>query len=383
MRPFFLAVPAFVALASALVLAGACTSFSGTEEQPAADAGPSVVDAPPSATCTTPRVVNDPNAKPDASCGPGGAAVDLLSSAEHCGACNHRCGLSSACEEGLCKPTALFNGQLIATAVVVGDVAYYVGTDRNIYRGGVNATKGDRLNLAAVADAQLVRRLSVDSKWLFVSETTQQQRISLVDSAAQALPLAAGTGTGGVVALAKNGYFYAEASGVQKYDVTDTVEYTLPSPGTKTMVADGDVPFWLTAGADDVSLRGRVPTGEAKLLATTSGADALTFDADYIYMADAGAKLILRVPRTGGNTESVATESGRAIGDIAVDGEYIYWTADRNGAWMLLRVAKCGGLPLVLAKELAKPSQLSFDATSVFVAHYSNDSKSTLLRIPK
>lgn len=383
MRAFAFGLAALVAATSVVV---ACSSFSADEPEPAADAGGP--DAPPDVdpgvpTCTTPAFVDDPAARPDTTCGADQATVDLTTSAAHCGACDHACGAGSECASGACTPVLLFGAQLPVTALVSGNTVYFVDAKNKVQRGDLTTGKAESLSFAQVVRATSVRHLALDAKWLYVSERGEQQRLRVIGTDVELLKLQSSDRTG-VAAPARTGYFYAAPEGVEKHKDDGSFDTLYGSPGTTSVLADGDVPFWISKVTDGFTLATRPAGGESKVLATVPAVDGIALDATYVYMADAAtSRLIRRVPRNGGSSERVAVESGTAVSDLQLDGDYVYWTSLRAGAWSLLRVAKCGGLPLLLVRDVAQLSQISFDDRYVYVASYANPNKSDLLRIAK
>jgi sugar lactone lactonase YvrE len=156
-----------------------------------------------------------------------------------------------------------------------------------------------------------------------------------------------------------------------------------PSAAVTDVVADAKGAFWATKEATGARLHGPFPSVAS--LGTPASAVALALDADYLYFADTSAQQIRRAPRLPGNTQALAKESTPTIGSLAVDGNYVYWTADHGApdGWALMRVSKCGGIPLTLGKGFARLTQLSFDDTYVYTAIVKSPTGSSLIRIAK
>lgn len=382
MRALALGISALSLLGLTTTLAAACSSFEGVEAAPAADAGPDVAPAPPPAACAEPKLVDDPAAKPDDRCGPDGAVVDLTSDQAHCGACRHACEQTSQCTNGLCSPSRIFANDPLMNALVVGGTAYAVDTNRRVVRGLIDGGRVEPFDPGLLLTAgTVVRRLAKDETWLYLSSSTGPQRVSLVGRNREPLPIES-TEPDGIVALGATLYFYASASGVESHTLDGTIKLKAPSPGTKNVVADGDEAYWVATVGDTTSLRGPFP--ESDVVVSARSIDAVALDVDYIYFGDSASRQIRRVPRSGGSSQPVASEPGTAIGAVAVDGDYVYWTADRGpDGWAAMRVPKCGGVALTLATTQPALTQLSFDATRLFVARITTSTVADFVSLAK
>jgi hypothetical protein len=75
---------------------------------------------------------------------------------------------------------------------------------------------------------------------------------------------------------------------------------------------------------------------------------------------------IMKAPKTGG-AEAVLAPAGGPIGDIAIDGGFVYFTLPGTGTdGAVGRVSKDGGQPTVLASGQSMPAGIAVDATSVY-----------------
>lgn len=372
----------FVLIASVasatLAGAAACGSFGGGEDTPPTEAG---LDALPvvEACPNGPTLVEPKSVQPDARCGANGAVVDL-SSREHCGACGHACG-AGACAVGMCALESLLSGESIAAAQVVGTKVYFVRKNRVVARANLTDKVGIRYQIPLPLSA-IVKRVEVAGSWLYLSTPGGSQRVELEDATQEDVPPGV-TDRDGVIAAGPNGYFYATRSGVEQRAASGLTT-TISSPGTTNIVADGDNAYWTTSSDAGAAVHGPFPIVDPPLTALAASAVAMAVDATHVYFADPAARLIRRIARAGGTLQSVAAESSTTIGSLAVNGDYVYWTADHGSAegWVVMRAGKCGGLPLVLAKDLAELTQLSFDATYVYTVKLAS-ARGELIRVAK
>jgi hypothetical protein len=75
---------------------------------------------------------------------------------------------------------------------------------------------------------------------------------------------------------------------------------------------------------------------------------------------------IMKAPKTGG-AEAVLAPAGGPIGDIAIDGGYVYFTVPgTSGDGTVGRVSKDGGTPTILATGQPLPDGIVVDDTSVY-----------------
>jgi hypothetical protein len=74
----------------------------------------------------------------------------------------------------------------------------------------------------------------------------------------------------------------------------------------------------------------------------------------------------MTAPKAGG-AEAVLAPAGGPIGDIALDGGFVYFTLPGTGTdGVVGRVSKDGGTPVVLASGQSKPQGIAVDDTSVY-----------------
>jgi hypothetical protein len=72
------------------------------------------------------------------------------------------------------------------------------------------------------------------------------------------------------------------------------------------------------------------------------------------------------MPKAGGAATNLAP--GENVRGVAVDDAFIYFTDDTSTTGRILKVAKSGGTPTVLAENQDSPISIAVDATSVYWA---------------
>jgi hypothetical protein len=99
---------------------------------------------------------------------------------------------------------------------------------------------------------------------------------------------------------------------------------------------------------------------------SSGSAKGLDQDATYIYWAAPSGHELLRTPKAGGQTLVLATTSEAGPWDVAVGGEFVYFTTSPSGT--LSRVPIQGGAVEVLATDLSTPETLTLDSEGVIWA---------------
>ena len=124
-----------------------------------------------------------------------------------------------------------------------------------------------------------------------------------------------------------------------------------------SLAVDGDSVYW--AVSESVMRMALGSTNEQVLISGLIGALVIAIDATYLYVGEWGAGRILRVVKTGGPVESLASGNWHPAA-IAVDGDGVYWSTSDGTA---MSVPLSGGTPVTLG---ACGGPLAADATSVY-----------------
>ncbi|MBX3190102.1 MAG: hypothetical protein KF819_23955 [Labilithrix sp.] len=368
-----------------LLFTGACSSFGGEDVAATPEAGADALDDRGAPSACTLEYVDDPAAKPDDKCGPGGAAVSLSTDPLHCGACGHRC-VGDVCQDGMCLRGEISLSAPVTLAQVHGAMAYVVRNSGQVFALDLPLSQESAPFTAPISGE--AQRLDFDATHVYVSTAVEQIRFARDPGTKDDLELPPGAPATGRFALGDTSWFYAWPSGVARMKKGSAAPpLVLPRTGVIDVVAKGDEAFWLeeTTGGTEIHSFTKAAAQLESRIATAKEAKAAAVDATHVYFMDIGARQLRRVKHDGGNSESVASEAAASVQtDVFVDGEFVYWTADRGSVdgWVLMRVSKCGGLPLMLAKDLAQLSKLSADERFIYVVNRSG-ATGNLFRFPK
>lgn len=115
------------------------------------------------------------------------------------------------------------------------------------------------------------------------------------------------------------------------------------------------------------------PPVDAPVHVLASGLDwpsQLVLDDDHAYWINLGVGdigSVMRVAKSGGDPELLATQPGFPV-SLVVDDEAVYWTVSSTqpGGGAVMRVAKAGGTPVAVVVGLNWPSELAQDADSLY-----------------
>jgi hypothetical protein len=286
--------------------------------------------------------------------------------------------------DGTCAPEVLFDRASIVQAKVVGDNVYGVDSSRQVRHGVVGAKTLEAFAGAVFPAQTVVRRIDVDESYIYLSASSGPMRVQLDGALHEALPIVT-TELGGIIALGKTSYFYAYSGGVERHSKASPVTgpVTVTEVGTTDVVADGEQAYWVSKKDGVASISG--PFSNPHTLTSSPSIEAVALDSEHIYYVDRSVKQVRRVPRAGGPSQAIASELSNSIGTLALDGDYVYWSADHGSidGVVVMRVAKCGGVPVALLKVQPNLGQISFDLKTVFISRLYTATRSEFLAFPK
>ena len=87
----------------------------------------------------------------------------------------------------------------------------------------------------------------------------------------------------------------------------------------------------------------------------------IAVDATHVYWTDTKANAVMKVPKEGGATVTLASDE-TGVGKIAVDSTYVYWTSSGR----VMKVALAGGTPVPVAEMQNGPDDIAADGNSVY-----------------
>ncbi|MEM9455228.1 MAG: hypothetical protein AAGF11_13685 [Myxococcota bacterium] len=111
------------------------------------------------------------------------------------------------------------------------------------------------------------------------------------------------------------------------------------------------------------------PPESATVIATVAG--PLAVDEAWVYVGPSGASVPSRVPKSGGEPESLGTLAGPSVALLTVDEDFVYWSAGSVDMFAVRRVPKAGGSIELVTDEngpnLAAAQAIALDDTYVYL----------------
>lgn len=153
------------------------------------------------------------------------------------------------------------------------------------------------------------------------------------------------------------------------------------APAAREIFVDQGYVFW-SGEPDDIQradVTGVPEGGTALLLTNNVLPNGLAVDATNVYWVNRFDGYVKKADRDLGNETALA--NGDIPWDIAVDDTYVYWTEQGSpgGAGKVMRVAKAGAAPEMLAMDAQGPQGIAIDATRVY---WANKNDGTIKAVP-
>jgi hypothetical protein len=356
----------------AVVVVGGCSSFSSAGGgNPSSDAGADAIasqaaDAAPNARCAIARVDGPaPVPTEDVLCG--SVMTSLRTNARHCGACDHGCA-TGTCRDGLCDPELLFDGNKpefqdsgIEGALSIRGMNQdffilqtFAGSASQALYASLRAQPSNLVPLAPPNASVVVLRDGI--VWYTGNGALRRVKTDGGDGrqliACGDLPFA----------VTDKEVFVADPTGVLRTS-RETAGMARPfrnETNTAEIVTDDAFTTFLTRDADGGSLVRVRLSDEAVQRTSVHRASGLTADAAYLYVYDEITSELLRFDKERLDQVDVVAridaEGHNVVRTMLVDERYIYvaLALDRSSlnVW-IVRVARCGGPPLLVAKTIA------------------------------
>ena len=303
--------------------------------------------------------------------GAAGCAADLETDPAHCGACDHSC-LGNACSGGVCDPIVLTTGQDRGYAIAVDGAAIYWTSEH----GTLNKLDVGGGTSATLANGTAYTDLRQDAQSLFWTAIGDGSVHRIDKSGTNASALASqGLMQPSDLFVDDGGVFFSDTEAEQIWfvqkDGTGLQLLASAAPRPRGIAADATHVYF--TGADGAVRRAPRGGGAAELVSSAPSGfygRGLVLDADHVYwrvgeIGDfAGAEgHVYKVPKAGGPPTSLA-DSEPGPRQLAIDGEWLYWTNLVSGT--VSRVRKDGTGRLLLAKGQDNAHGIAVDATAVY-----------------
>jgi hypothetical protein len=291
----------------------------------------------------------------------GSACVGLGTDPAHCGACGHDC-LGGKCTSGLCAPVVVASGQAgpQAIAVDVQNIYWANHDDGHVFAAGKSgASLTVLMNGLVKPDA-----IAVDSQSIY---TTQE-----ISPPVETTPAAGG----GPVTSVSTVPFGAVAMAVDATDVywisASDLFRTGKTGGASLDLLSGQVGAWAMV-VDDLFVYATFSTGELRKIAKTGNTTSvlwrgtqprgIALTTSHACLVDSSAGTVLRVPKIGGPSETLASGQGGPTG-IAAEPGWVYWTNYVAGT--VMKVSLTNLATTKLAASQVGPWGIAVDATTVY-----------------
>jgi hypothetical protein len=316
-----------------------------------------------------------PEPEPNNACGPKGEIVDVTSSTEHCGFCNHSCGTTS-CVNGACEAAEVASADemVVVRPRATKGTDLYIATNQSGCSGArtmrVSLTSGAAQNVFTAPGPACTREIIVHGEdlyyWHGAAGIFRASTTSTADPGTNII----GTASVSALHLTKDALFYAVAkSGIRRTDFNGQNEIPVhdsTSVDLQLFAGDDDAFFWLTGPSSGdpltkqtLSYREGTSGSNVSRLSNLSGITKMTLDDADIFLVRADGE-VLRAPKKGSIDPEVVGRVGvpglftRGVG---VAGDYVYLAMGKDpvnsdsSPFELYRMKKrCGGTARLVAR---------------------------------
>lgn len=315
-----------------------------------------------------------------ATCNPDGAPCSsaLPCCAEAC--VDGTCGVP-ACAKGE-GAVALASGLNWPFGVAVDETSVYFAlynSDGAVMK--VPKAGGEVMTLKEGLDSP--SQLALDDANLYVSVAGSGQVLKISKDGADVAVLASGQGGPSGLAIDATHVYWANYLGGSLVNV--------PKSGGPTATLASELnPYRVGVGTTDLywsgsssGLRSVLKTGGPSIQIASGNPRTMVSDGTSVYWTDPGDATVKRADEDGGNPETLAALEVDAFPDgIAVDELNVYWTVATG---QVMKVAKTGGVPAVIADGQNQPAIVAVDGSCVYWTNTSTTQREAgmVMRAPK
>jgi hypothetical protein len=291
-----------------------------------------------------------------------GDCVDLTSDPQHCGACGHDC-MGGLCTASKCQPHPIVTGLNAPIDIALsGDTAYFAhsGTGEIVKV----ALPGGQTTVVATGQGHAT---GIAIAGGYVHWSTFEGAIGSISTAGGA-PIAVASGQGQLLAVgadADNVYWFTGTS-LMKSAAGKAAPQAVMGPtasqasGFGIEIASGSI-LWADGAGTGAVRAMPLPTGAVTELATGEAwpNDVASYGGT-IYWVD-GSGPVMAKPSGGAATK--LADGGKNLQRVAVDADFVYWTAADDNA--VERVPRGGGAVEVLTTAATQAHGIALDAKRV------------------
>jgi hypothetical protein len=164
------------------------------------------------------------------------------------------------------------------------------------------------------------------------------------------------------------------AGDVVSFSLADTTTVTLADYAGQPAYIAADESYVYWSDSSGTVFKVAQSGGDFVTLAQTTEPQGIALDDTYVYFTDPSLGAVLRVPKSGGMSETIARAQDTPV-QIAVDGDFVYWTDTSDlGPGAVMRASKSGGTAAtqlatgksIAASEHRGPWALALDDKAIY-----------------